>query len=200
MNLQSIRTRIPPIKSWLIFAAGFASCIGSLAVLGLLLYTYMLKPMQEEMMKSGNMAPPRIGVTHPASYDLAFTDKNGTALKLESYRGKVIILNFWGTWCGPCMKELPSLGALAARYAGDEDVAVLCLSEESAKEIYESKAAQASKAPIFSYHGQTLPAAYQSTGIPATFVIDKEGRIVSSHIGLADWSAASFIEDINQLK
>ena len=200
MRIQSIRKHIPPLKSWLIFAAGFATCIGGLLALGLLFYAYMVAPIQEEMMKSGKLPPPRIGVTHPASYDLAFTDKNGTALKLESYRGKVIILNFWATWCGPCMMELPSLGALAARYARDKDVVVLCLSEEPTGEIYENKQAQASKAPLFSYHGQNLPAAYKTTGIPATFVIDKQGKIVSSHVGLADWSASSFIEDINHLK
>jgi len=192
MNMQSIRKYIPSIKSWLIFAAGFASCVGCFVVL--ILYG------QKEMKESGKYNPPRIGVSHPASFELAFTDRNGTALKLGSYRGKVIILNFWATWCGPCMEELPSLGALAAKYAEDKDVVVLCLSEESAEEIYKNKAARASKAPIFSYDGQTLPAVYKTTGIPATFVIDKQGTIVSSHVGFADWAASSFIEDINRLK
>ena len=98
------------------------------------------------------------------------------------------------------MAELPSLGKLAAHYSPDKDVAVICLSQESANAIFKNSGALDSEAPIFSLDEHQLPSVYKTGGIPATFVIDTHGMIVLKHVGAADWSHPSVIKFIDSLR
>ena len=100
----------------------------------------------------------------------------------------------------PCMAELPSLGKLAAHYSTDKDVAVVCLSQEPMNTVFKNTRAISSGAPLYCLSGQSLPGVYKTDGIPATFVIDKNGMIVFEHVGSADWSHSSVIKFIDSLR
>jgi hypothetical protein len=79
-------------------------------------------------------------------------------------------------------------------------VAVVCLSKETASAIFKNAKAIDSGAPLFCLSGQQLPEVYKTDGIPATFVIDKDGMIVYEHLGTADWSHSSVIKFIDALR
>ncbi|MGA2802654.1 MAG: TlpA disulfide reductase family protein [Verrucomicrobiota bacterium] len=192
--------RIPSLKSWLIFAAGFASCFTCIVALIFSAYYFWLKPMETKMLKQVHLSPPEFSTPQPAGFEFTAVGKNGTSLNFKDYRGRVVILNVWATWCMPCMAELPSLGKLAAHYSADKDVAVICLSQESANTIFKNRGALDSEAPIFSLSGYQLPGVYKTDGIPATFVIDTHGMIVFKHVGSADWSHPSVIKFIDSLR
>ena len=147
------------------------------------------------------LSPPELFTPpHPAGFDIPAVGRGSTPFNFQDYRGRVVVLNVWATWCSPCMAELPSLGKLAAHYSADKNVAVICLSRESADTIFKSRGAQDSQAPIYSLSGHQLPGVYQTEVIPATFVIDRKGMIVAKHIGAADWSAPSVIALIDSLR
>jgi thiol-disulfide isomerase/thioredoxin len=191
--------RIPSLKSWLIFAAGFVSCVICLIALIFSSYYFWLKPMQTKMLKGTRLSPPEFFTPHPANFDLSAVGVDGKHFDLREYRGRVVVLNIWATWCMPCMGELPSLGKLAAHYSADKDVAVVCVSQEPAATIFKNTVATSLGAPLYSLSGQ-LPGVYKTDAIPATFIINKDGMIVVEHIGSADWSAPSVVSFIDSLR
>ena len=192
--------RIPSPKSWLIFGAGFVTCIVCIIALIFGAYYFWLKPTEAKMLKGLAFPPPEFFTPQPANFDITAVGRDNKPLNLQSYRGRVVVLNVWATWCPPCIAELPRLGTLAAHYSADGDVAVICVSEESTNTVFKSQAAQESHAPIYSLSGHHLPSVYETDAIPATFVINKQGMIVAKHIGGADWSASSVTAFIDSLR
>jgi len=193
---------LPSSKSTLIFAAGFASCLLGLALVVFGAYYFWLQPMIANRPKilAQSLTPPPFPSSHPADFNFAMVDTNGKRVDFQSYRGRVIVLNFWATWCPPCQAELPALGRLAEHYAGQNDVAVVCVSEEVPEVVSKNPSAMKSRAPLFSLNGITTPVIYHSDGIPATYVIDKKGMVVFQHIGSADWADASVIRFLDALR
>ena len=156
--------------------------------------------MEKKVLDQIAFSPPEFFTPQPAGFDIAAVGRNATPLNFKDYRGRVVVLNIWATWCPPCMAELPSLGKLAAHYSTNKDVAVICLSQESADTVFKSRGAQASEAPIYALSGDRLLGVYQTDAIPATFVIDRQGMIVAKHVGAANWSDPSVIKFIDSLR
>ena len=104
------------------------------------------------------------------------------------------------------MAELPSLGDLAAHYANDKDVAVVCVSKELPETIFKNAGALRSGAPLYSIDGAGLPDVYVSdqgvpmTMIPVTFIIDPQGTIAFRSVGSADWADPTVFKFIDSLK
>jgi thiol-disulfide isomerase/thioredoxin len=190
--------RIPSLKSFLIFAAGFVSCVAGIIVFLFAAYYFLAKPMQARALKYMNSTPPRFFSPHPAEFNFTAVGKGVEPLDFKTYRGRVIVLNVWATWCQP--GELSSLGRLAAHYSDDEDVAVICVSQEPTNTVFKNKEAMSSVARFYCVSGQRLPAVYKNNGIPATFVIDKTGMIVFEQTGYADWSHPSVFKFIDSLR
>lgn len=124
---------------------------------------------------------------------LQFTDKAGRALSLTDFRGKVILLNIWATWCPPCRKEMPSLDRLQARLGGPdfEVVAVsinqgndtLFLVEEFFREI------GVKHLRIFLDQSGGAARAVGSLGLPVTLLVDRRGRELGRLVGPAEWDS-----------
>lgn len=126
--------------------------------------------------------PLSAGDTAP-DFTAALTD--GSEFTLSEQQGKVVLLNFWATWCGPCVREMPAFEKLYGEYG--EDVAILavnCMESEDIVKAFQEE------------NGYTFPIAcdpegdislkYPSQGIPYTLVIDKEGIIQKIYVGAAD--------------
>lgn len=194
--------RVPSFKSTLIFAVGFTSCLLGLAVLALGGYYFWIKPLAANQANglAQRLEPPPLPAPHPADFNFEIFDTNNQRIDFRDYRGRVVVLNFWATWCPPCQAELPSLGKLAAHYAGQKSVAVVCVSEESPAVIARNPGAVKSQAPVYSLNGQPTPQAYHTDAIPATFLIDEKGMIVFRHIGSADWADPSVFQFIDTLR
>ncbi len=136
--------------------------------------------------------PTPAGVGEPAPLT-PFKDAAGKDVTLADFRGKVVVLNLWATWCAPCRKEMPTLAALAALEAS-KPVVVLPVSMDTAGKTDAAKAFIAQHSPL-TFHqdaGTALPFALKppAPGFPTTVVFDKSGRERARVAGELDWSGA----------
>ena len=122
-----------------------------------------------------------------------FTVKNlqGEEVSLEDYKGKVVLLNFWATWCFPCIKEMPDLETLWQRYR-DQGFVVLGISNDDAKKQKRVKnfvkKAELSF-PIALDPDSTVSDVYEVAGIPASYIINREGEAVARVLGIREWAS-----------
>jgi thiol-disulfide isomerase/thioredoxin len=125
-------------------------------------------------------------------------DMNGVDVKLAAFKGKVILLNFWATWCGPCKAEIPSLVELQTQYG--DDLVVLGFSVDDTVEKMRPYAAEYKiNYPLLVGNGRddVQEAFGPLYGIPVSVIIDREGRIAKKHSGIA--SKSQFEREIKAL-
>jgi thiol-disulfide isomerase/thioredoxin len=134
---------------------------------------------------------------------LTFTlkDMNGVDVKLASFKGKPIVLNFWATWCGPCRAEIPSLVELNTQYGEEgKDVVILGISVDDPVEKLKPYASQMKmNYPVLVGAGRddVQDAFGPLWGIPVTVFIDRDGKIAKKHSGIA--SKEQFEQEIKAL-
>ena len=119
--------------------------------------------------------------------DTAFEDPDGEPVQLSSFEGKPLLLNFWATWCGPCVKELPTLDRLSAAQAGR--IQVVALSQDSERGKVDAFLAQAKLTSLEPYLDRKM-ALMDSLGVqvlPTTILFDAVGREVWRMVGEEDW-------------
>jgi thiol-disulfide isomerase/thioredoxin len=133
-------------------------------------------------------------VKHPAPKDIAtfgFNDGAGVAKDLSAWKGKVVLLNLWATWCAPCRKEMPELSKLQ-KLMGSADFEVVAISEDlkgpeaSAAFLKESGA---DSLALYTDQKATALAAVQSVGLPTTLLIGRDGKEIGRLLGPADWAS-----------
>jgi len=133
-----------------------------------------------------------------ADFNLQVRGLDGEMVNMEDYRGKVIFLNFWATWCMPCVAELPSIDNLHAQFK--DDVAFLLISNESLEKVKSYHTKKEYNVPFQVVDEQsTIPKLYYHESIPYTLLINKEGKIVKSSFGAEDWDDDDFIEELKTL-
>jgi thiol-disulfide isomerase/thioredoxin len=125
-------------------------------------------------------------VGKPARLDFKLKDMNGVDVKLDSFKGKVILINFWATWCGPCKAEIPSLVELQEEYA--DDLVVLGFSVDDPAEKMKPYAEEYKvNYPLLVGNGRedVQNAFGPLLGIPVTVIIGRDGIIAKKHTGIA---------------
>jgi len=123
--------------------------------------------------------------------EIAFTDMAGAPLSLASFKGKVVLLNYWATWCAPCVEEMPSLERLHARLGGG-DFAVLAISvDRQGLEIVQPFVERIGlkQLPIYLDRSGASMRAFTVRGLPTTMLIDRDGREVGRLEGMANWES-----------
>jgi len=144
-------------------------------------------------------SPGVFGTSSPAvenrpAPEITVTALNGGSLKLSELKGKVVLLNFWTTWCPPCREEIPSLMKLNAAMKGKPYQMVAVSMDEGGKPaIEEFFRTSGYQLPAYTDPDGKAAAAYGVTGFPETFVIDKNGIIIKKIIGPLDWYAPETI-------
>jgi peroxiredoxin len=122
---------------------------------------------------------------------LSLKDLGGVQHKLEAYRGKVVILNFWATWCEPCREEMPSFNRLRKALEG-QPVAMFAVNiGEGEGRINEFLAKVPVDFPVLLDRDSQLSRAWKVRIMPATFIIGPDGRIRYSYAGERDWADES---------
>lgn len=108
----------------------------------------------------------------------------------DDYQDKVILLNVWATWCGPCRVEMPSMERLHQRFAGS-DFRIVAVSVDQEGPDVVTAFADSLRLTFDILHDQSgaIQGVYQTVGVPETFLIDRDGVIVKKIIGAADWDA-----------
>jgi len=142
--------------------------------------------------------PPPITPGQPApAFELERLD--GGRLSLESLRGRVVLLNFWATWCPPCEEEMPAMERLHQALAGQPFELVAVSVDEDRNAVASFRQRLGLGFPILLDPKHQVSNAYQTFRYPESFLIDANGRIVSHFIGNREWDAASYLAQIRTL-
>ena len=128
-----------------------------------------------------------------------FTDAEGAPVTLADKRGRVVLMNFWATWCSPCVREMPSLGRLQAKF--DLNVLeVVLISEDRDAAVIEPFYRRLGLDNLAAYHDPRGRLARQLavTGMPTTLLIDRNGNEVGRVVGAAEWDSPAALELIRR--
>jgi peroxiredoxin len=115
--------------------------------------------------------------------DFTLTELGGKKWTLTEQRGKVVVVNFWATWCPPCRKEMPDLETLNKQFK-DQGLVILAISDEDAGKVAPFIAEQKVTYPILLDPGRKVNELFQIEGIPKTFVYDRGGKLVAQSIDM----------------
>ncbi len=139
-----------------------------------------------------------VGVNDKAP-DFKITTDSGRTLSRSDFGGKLLVLNFWATWCPPCIEELPSLNEFQRRLA-PSGVVVLGLSVDRNEAAYRAFLKRAGIAFETARDPDgSIGAGYGTFKYPETYVIDARGRVVQKHIGPRDWMDPELLASIQAL-
>ncbi len=139
----------------------------------------------------GEMAALVIPARAEPATDHVFVARDGAQTRLADFRGRVVVVNLWATWCAPCLAEMPTLAALARAYDGRDDLTVLPISVDLAAQRTKAEAFIDGQKPLPFYNDPTfqLPFAFGAKGgMPQTILLDRQGRVRATLTGGADWS------------
>ncbi|HTK34650.1 MAG TPA: TlpA disulfide reductase family protein [Caulobacteraceae bacterium] len=121
-----------------------------------------------------------------------FSDADGKPVSLADFKGQVLVVNLWATWCGPCVAEMPTLAKLQGAYAG-RPVKVLAISVDDAKSTDKAKAFIARHGPLAFYQNADLKLPFAFTPpaaeFPSTIIYDRKGLQRARMTGGADWAS-----------
>ena len=154
----------------------------------------------------GSFQPIIPGATAPS---FSVTTMDGSTVNVDEYRGKVVLLNVWATWCGPCVEEMPSMQRLYEAL-DSTDFEILAVSIDAGLgdvdaggrpggDIGAFAAQLGLTFPILHNPAGDIQRAYQTTGVPESFVIDREGTIQKKIAGPTRWDASENEELIRRL-
>ncbi len=135
------------------------------------------------------LGSPDLLVYGEADYEWRLERLDGSTVSLSAFQGKVVFINMWATWCGPCIRELSSIEALINSMAGSE-VSFLLVSPEEARSVARFLRIHDYDLPVY-LEAQEMPSAFGLKALPTTFIVDKVGRIVLRHRGAANWDLDS---------
>ena len=134
--------------------------------------------------KSGASLP----VESKLAPDFSLTDLEGRKLNLADYKGKVVLLDFWATWCGPCRTEIPHFVEMQNKY-GPEGFQVIGISmDDDAKPVREFYQQYKLNYPVVAGDDKLAERFGGVLGLPVNFILDREGRIHARHLGATDVS------------
>ena len=194
MNDQSAAKPRGGVLTWALWGA---------AAIGVAAVVYIIGQSASKPPAQAPVAVPVASATHDVAKKLehpadgkappayAFVDARGKKLTAADFKGKIVVMNLWATWCAPCRIEMPTLASLAKTYAG-KPVEVVAVSIDKPEAVEQAKAFIAQNAPLAFYNDPEakLPWALQpaANGMPTTLILGKDGLERGRISGEADWA------------
>jgi cytochrome c biogenesis protein CcmG/thiol:disulfide interchange protein DsbE len=162
--------------------------LGSVALLAVALIWVVNGTLEEHIVNAGDTAP-----------KFSITTDAGRTVTRDNFGGKVLVLNFWATWCPPCIEELPTLNAFQSAYAKD-GVVVLGVSIDRNEKLYR-QFLDRSKLSFETARDPeaNISASYGTFQIPETYIIDRNGKVVEKFISNQNWMDPAFLARIRRM-
>lgn len=144
-------------------------------------------PVQAAGPKTGDVPPPLLG-----------KDRDGKLVDLAQHRGKIVVVTFWASWCGPCRKELPGLDALQ-KHAGDKILKVIAVNVQDSTEDYRLMMRQMKDYGIAMTRDRDgkISEGYGVKAFPNLWIIDPQGKVAAHHVGYGEDSLDALVDEIN---
>ncbi len=133
--------------------------------------------------------------------ELSMVDRDGEAVALEAFQGRVVVLNLWATWCAPCRREMPTLADLQDAFPEAELIVLALAIDRAGFDELDAFMDEVGAGNILVLQDSSLASArtLDAPGLPGTFVVDREGRERFRHFGYADWSTAEVVDALRDL-
>jgi len=132
--------------------------------------------------------------------NFVFADMNGKEVSLSDHRGKVVLLNVWATWCPPCRQEMPSMQRLYEKFKGESfEILAVSIDSEGREAVAPFMREMNLTFPALLDPRETIMSLYGITGVPESFIIDKDGILVKKIIGPINWASSEvflFFKDL----
>jgi len=189
-EVQAAKRR-PDLVRW---ALGVAVLVGAAAVLYVIgSASFKPKtPLDLSDLRTGGLQKLTVMASPAPAPNVAFTDAGGKSLTLADFRGQVVLLNVWASWCAPCKEEMPTLAKLQGAYAA-QPVKIVTLSVDKDDDLPKARAMIEANPPLSLYRDPAYRMAFSLQpalkGFPTTIVFDRKGREVARLEGAADWSS-----------
>lgn len=132
-------------------------------------------------------------------FDFSLKDINGKQVNLKDYQGKVIMLNFWATWCPPCRKEMPSMEVLYNKLKGRNFEMLAVNVQEDANTVKDFIIKNKYTFPVLVDPKAEAAVKYQARSIPTTYIIDTKGKLAGGFIGAKEWDTDNVIRILTEL-
>ncbi len=167
----------------------------AVVLLGFLPALVHAETLQQRMSQEGLWVPQK----PMAPIDFELQDLSGWSVKLSSLKGKVVFLNFWATWCGPCRKEMPSMQRMYDKLKS-EGLEILAVDLQEDKAQVRSFARELGlRFPILLDSTGAVGAQYNARAIPTTYLLDRKGFIVARMVGAREWDTPDMLETLRLL-
>ncbi len=183
------------LKNWAVFFGVFI----------FLHFTGVLRPVvgyiQQMVVASGVLQPDTElpeSEQVPADYSMALKTIQGQPLNLEAFKNEVVFINFWATWCPPCVAEMPDIQKLYEALPTDKINFVMVSLDEDKRKVKPFMEKKGFTLPVYFPDGPR-PEVFQSSAIPTTFVISPQGKIVVQKSGLASYNTDDFRDFMTNL-
>lgn len=137
------------------------------------------------------------GASSTADYGWKYFNLDDSKVEFSKFKGKTVFVNVWATWCPPCVKEMPSIARLAAN-PRLKDVAFVCVSVDEETSTVRNFL-RGKDWPMTFLRAHSLPDAFQTEGIPATFIVAPDGKVVFSEVGGMEWDSPENVERLEGL-
>jgi thiol-disulfide isomerase/thioredoxin len=147
--------------------------------------------------KSPGMVPEtKQTILETTDYQWILSDRKGNRISLQDYRGQVVFINFWATWCPPCVAELPEIHRAYEKYGGS--VAFLLVSSQEPPVVEAFLEERGYDLPVV-YATQPVPEAFAHSAIPTTYILSRDGRIAVKKTGAMNWDSKGTVRIFEQL-
>ncbi len=159
--------------------------------------------VMQGLMEIGLFKPTVSSKTTTVSIDLStikFKDSKNNIVALSDLNGKVVFLNFWATWCPPCLAEMPAVNKLHQQFGNDQDVVFLLIDADGdfkKSQAYMNR--KKYKMPLYTF-ASDIPKDLYSGSLPTTIVFDKKGRVSYHGVGAANYASPKFVDFVKALK
>jgi len=164
-----------------------------------LLATGIMNPDLEQKAELATVGVATIDLNPKADFSMNLINSEGEKVSMEEFRGKVIFMNVWATWCPPCIAEMPGINKLY-KDVNKEDVVFIMLSvDQDFQKAIDFNKNKGFDFEIYRVDGQ-MPQMYSTQSIPTTYIIDAKEKIALTHLGMGDYDTNEFKEFLQDLK